>query len=436
MSDATVPGPRDTTPVRVLTRNIDTSRGPNTYEGYLKSGGYESVRKLLQMAPEAVVQVVRDAKLRGRGGAGFDAGFKWSLVPQGGNTPKQKYLVVNGDEMEPATFKDRMLLSYDPHLLVEGVIGAAYAIRASVAYIFLRGEYRIPEVRLRQAIAEAYQHGWIGKNILGSGYDLDVILHTSGGRYICGEETALINALEGRRANPRAKPPFPAVSGLWGKPTIVNNVETICNVSGIINHGAQWFLGLSKSPDGGGTKLYGASGMVKNPGTWELPLGVTVREVFEGCAGGMAPGKKFKAFLPGGGSTDFLVEQHLDLMFDYTTIGKAGSRMGTGQIMVVDQDTDLVGVVHNLMRFFAQESCGWCTPCRDGLPRAEQIVAAILRGEGEPGDVETLERICFLLRPGMTFCALAPGAVEPLQSALKYFKSDFESRIQRSAAGA
>lgn len=414
---------------RPLTKNIDPKRGPLDYKGYVAAGGYEAVRAMLAgMTPDQVVDRVKQANLRGRGGAGFAAGIKWGLIPKGASKPR--YLVVNGDEMEPGTFKDRLLMEGDPHLLIEGVICASYAIEANTAYIFLRGEYRLAEKLLRKAIHEAEAAGMIGDNILGSGYSLHVILHTSGGRYICGEETALINALEGRRAVPRAKPPFPAISGLWGRPTIVNNVETICNVPAIVKNGHEWFLGLSQTTDGGGTKLYGASGKVRNPGTWELPMGVTIREVFEGCAGGMRDGLKLKAFLPGGASTDFLIEEHLDLKFDYTTIGKAGSRMGTGQMIVVDDQQDIVAVTHNLIAFFAQESCGWCTPCRDGLRRAERILDGLLKKMGEAADVDELKNHAYQLRPGMTFCALAPGAAEPLQSAIKYFRADFERYAQ------
>jgi NADH-quinone oxidoreductase subunit F len=421
---------------RPLTKNIDPARGPLDLAGYVAAGGYEAAREMFRtMQPADVVGVVQKANLRGRGGAGFPAGTKWGLVKQGPGTSPIKYLVVNGDEMEPGTFKDRMLVEGDPHLLIEGVICASYAIQATTAYIFLRGEYLKGEQLLKAAIAEAYAAGFCGPSCFGSGYALDIILHTSGGRYICGEETALINALEGRRANPRAKPPFPAVSGLWGKPTIVNNIETICNVPGIVRLGAEWFLGLSRSTDGGGTKLYGASGRVKRPGTWELPLGVTVREVFEDHAGGMADGYALKCFLPGGASTDFLMPEHLDLAFDYTTIGKAGSRMGTGQLIAVDDKQDIVGVTHNLIAFFAQESCGWCTPCRDGLRRAERILDGMLRNEGILEDVDELKRHAWLLRPGMTFCALAPGAAEPLQSAIKYFRPEFEAWAARRSAG-
>jgi NADH-quinone oxidoreductase subunit F len=414
---------------RPLTQNIRPGGDPLDLRGYERAGGYRAARKALRMAPKEVQEQVSDSELRGRGGAGFPTGMKWSFVPMGYGAPHPKYLVVNADEMEPGTFKDRLLLEGDPHLMIEGVIVASYAIEADVAYIFLRWEYRLAERRLRQAIAEAYAAGHLGRNIYGSGYHLELHLHVSAGRYICGEETALLNSLEGKRATPRAKPPFPQVSGLWGRPTIVNNVETLCNVPHIVNRGPDWFKKLSRSRDGG-TKLYGASGRVRKPGIWELPMGTTVREILEEHAGGMRDGYGFRGLLPGGASTDFLTEQHLDVPMDYGSVEKAGSRLGTGTMIVLDDRTCPVGMVHNLERFFAQESCGWCTPCRDGLPWTAEILRALEEGQGEPRDLERLALHTRLLGPGRTFCALAPGAVEPLQSALKYFREDFERHVR------
>ena len=267
---------------------------------------------------------------------------------------------------------------------------------------------------------------------MGTNYSLELYLHTSAGRYICGEETALINSLEGKRANPRAKPPFPQVSGLWGRPTIVNNVETLCNISHILDHGAEWFQELGLGEDAG-TKMYGVSGNVQNPGCWELPIGTTIREILEVHAGGMLPGYNFRGLLPGGGSTDFLVEEHLDLAMDYGTISKAGSRMGTGTMIILDDKTCPVGMVKNLIDFFAHESCGFCTPCRDGLPQTAHILQAMASGQGETGDIEALERLVkFIGSIGNTHCALAPGAMEPLQSAMKYFPEDFERYAKRN----
>ena len=376
------------------------------------------------------MDVVKESNLSGRGGAGFPTGLKWSFVPSGENSPTPKYLVANGDEMEPGTFKDRLLVEGDPHQLIEGMIISAYAIGASVGFIFLRCEYVLAAERCEKAIAECLENNLLGKDILGSGFDFELYVHGSAGRYICGEETALINSLEGRRANPRAKPPFPQVSGLWGKPTVVNNVETLCNVPHILRNGAEWYQNLGIGADSG-TKLYGASGRVKTPGTWELPLGVPVRDLIEKHGGGMQDGYKMKGFLPGGGSTDFLTGEHLDLPMNYESIGKAGSRMGTGQLIIMDDQVCPVGMVLNLIQFFAQESCGWCTPCRDGLPQIQHLLEKLERGEGSWEELETLAEFPRFLGPGNTFCALAPGAVEPLQSALKYFKDDFDNHIKQ-----
>jgi NADH-quinone oxidoreductase subunit F len=414
---------------RPLTNNIRPGQEPLSLKDYEKAGGYQSVRKALAISPQDVQNIVKASNLRGRGGAGFPTGAKWSFVPMGKEAPHPKYLVVNADEMEPGTFKDRMLLEGDPHQIIEGVIASAYAIEAEQAFIFIRWAYKLAVKRLQQAIAEAYDNNYLGNNILGSGYNLDLRIHGSAGRYICGEETALLNALEGKRATPRAKPPFPQVCGLFGKPTIVNNAETIANIPHIVNNGSDWFKALSTSPDGG-TKLYGVSGRVKKPGTWELPMGVTVRELLEEHAGGMLDGYEFRGVIPGGASTDFLIKDHLDVKMDFDSVMKAGSRMGTGTMIVLDDKTCPVGFVHNLMTFFARESCGWCTPCRDGLPWTEEILRAIEEGRGEPGDIERLALHCKLLAPGNTFCALAPGAVEPLQSAIKYFREDFEKHIK------
>ena len=396
-------------------------------DDYERAGGYLALRKALkEMTPAAVTEEVKASGLRGRGGAGFPTGLKWSFVPK--DAPHPRYLVANADEMEPGTFKDRLLLERDPHQLIEGMTLCGYATGTDTAYIFLRGEYRLAARRIAKAIAEAYEAGYLGGNILGSGYNLELRLHLSGGRYMCGEETGMLNALEGKRANPRAKPPFPPASGLFGKPTTINNVETLCNVPHIIRNGASWYRGLSRTKDGG-TKLYGASGKVKRPGLWELPMGTTVRELLEEHAGGMRDGVRFRGLLPGGASTDFLVEQHLDAAMDFTELQKAGSRLGTGTMIVLDDQTCPVGMVWNLEHFFAQESCGWCTPCWSGLGWVERILNAMEEGRGQPGDLDTLAFQTRFWTPGHTFCALAPGAAEPLQSALKYFREDFERHI-------
>jgi NADH-quinone oxidoreductase subunit F len=412
---------------RPLTQYIREDKQPLTLKEYEKVGGYQAVRKVLNgMDPKAVTDLVKESNLRGRGGAGFFTGMKWSFVSL--NEPKPKYLIANADEMEPGTFKDRILLECTPHQLIEGMILAAFAIQADVSYIYLRWAYKTAAHAINKAIVEAKTAGYLGHNILGSGYNLEMHLHTGVGRYMCGEETALLNSLEGKRATPRAKPPFPQISGLFGKPTIVNNVETLCCLPHIINHGAEWFKSLSLTSDAG-TKIYGVSGKVKKPGAWELPMGVTMRELIEEYAGGMRDGLKFRGALPGGASTDFLVEQHLDVKLDYASVAAAGSRLGTGTLVILDDQTCPVGFVKNLEHFFAQESCGFCTPCREGLPWVEKILTAIEYGDGQIEDLKLLEFHTKYLGPGNTFCAFAPGAMEPLQSALKYFRADFERHI-------
>jgi NADH-quinone oxidoreductase subunit F len=416
---------------KVLTRNIGLEQKPTDLKAYEANGGYQGLRKAMaEMSPKDCQDVISASNLRGRGGAGFPTGMKWSFVPAADkSSPGHRYLVCNADEMEPGTFKDRLLMECDPHQLIEGMILAAYTIGADISYIFIRGEYIVAIQRLRDALVECYSAGLLGDNILGSGYSLHMHVHPSAGRYICGEETALINALEGKRANPRAKPPFPQVSGLWGRPTIVNNVETLCNIPHIIDRGAEWFKTLGVGEDAG-TKLFGVSGKVNNPGCWELPMGTPIREIIEQHAGGMQEGYQLKGFLPGGGSTDFLTTEHLDLAMDYNVIGAAGSRMGTGTMIILDDRTCPVGMVLNLIRFFAHESCGFCTPCRDGLPWSRQVLQDIEEGRGQPEDLETLAyQVRYIGAIGNTHCALAPGAMEPLQSALKYFYDDFKQHI-------
>jgi NADH-quinone oxidoreductase subunit F len=413
---------------RPLTQNIKNDGSACSLKEFEKSGGYQGARKALkEIAPQQITQTVRDANLLGRGGAGFNTGMKWSFVKTD-VSDEQRYLIANADEMEPGTFKDRLLLEGDPHQLIEGMIITARAINASKGFIFIRYAYKKAQIVLAKALAEAYEAGYLGKNILNTGFNFDLYLHSSVGRYICGEETALINSLEGKRGNPRTKPPFPQISGLFGKPTIVNNVETFCNIPHIIKNGPAWYKGLSKSNDGG-TKIYGVSGHVKKPGLWELPLGTPVRELLEEHAGGMSDGYKFRGLLPGGASTDFLVEEHLDVPMDFTSVIKAGSRLGTGTMIVLDDKICPVAFIHNLINFFSNESCGWCTPCRDGLPWLEKILTKIESGNGTQQDIEILQFHTKYLGPGNTFCALAPGAMEPLQSGLKYFAEDFNRHI-------
>lgn len=413
-----------------LTWMMKTDETALTIREYEKSGGYTALRKALTaMTPTEVQDAVKAANLRGRGGAGFPTGLKWSFVPMGANAPHPKFLISNSDEMEPGAFKDRMLMERNPHQLIEGMIISAYAIEADIAYIFLRWEYQRSAEIIAAAIQEAYGAGYLGKSIAGSRFDLEMRLHTSAGRYICGEETALLNALEGRRAIPRAKPPFPQAKGLWGKPTVVNNAETLSNVSHIIVNGAEWFKGLARTADSG-TKIYGVSGRVKRPGFWELPMGTPLGEILEKHAGGMREGFLARAVIPGGGSTEFVLPELFDTPMDFDSMEKkAGSRLGTGTMVVLDDKTCPIGMVHSLEKFFARESCGWCTPCRDGLPWIASILSAIEEGRGCPEDIDVLRDHTWLLKMRHTYCALAPGAMEPLQSALKFFSDDFERHI-------
>lgn len=412
-----------------LTAMIKPDGIPLDVTDYERAGGYQALRKALTLTPDAIISEVKRSKLRGRGGGGFSTGRKWEAVPNGPDAPRQRYLVVNADEMEPGSFKDRLLLEQTPHQMIESVIISAFAIYASIAHIFVRAEYVLALKRLARAVTEAEARGYVGTNILGSGFALTINVHASGGRYICGESSSLLTALEGRRPIPRSRPPRSAMSGLWGKPSVVNNVETLCNVPHIIEHGADWFLGLSRGADGG-TKLYGLSGRVKRPGLWELPLGTSLNEIIEEHAGGMQDGYECRAALPGGGSTAFVMRADFDVAMDFTSMQKVGSSVGTGNIMVLDQRRCPIGMLRNLEHFFAQESCGWCTPCRDGLPWVERILGAIEAGEGEPEDLETLSRHVSFLGPDCCFCDLAPGAMVPLASGLKHFRAEFEQHIR------
>ncbi|WRH88666.1 NADH-ubiquinone oxidoreductase-F iron-sulfur binding region domain-containing protein [Nguyenibacter sp. L1] len=407
--------------------------GPPDCAAYGLAGGWRGARRALRdLTPDAVITEVTDSRLRGRGGAGFGTGQKWSFVPRQPARARRKYLVANADEMEPGTFKDRLLLEGNPMQLVEGMLIAGYAIQASEGVIFLRGEYHLALDRLERAIAQARQTGWLGRDILGSGFDFDIHVHASAGRYICGEETALLTALEGYRAQPRSKPPFPQVGGLWGAPSVVNNVETLCNVPHILANGAAWFRDLAPGSPDGGTKLFGVSGRVRRPGAWELPMGVPLRQVVEDCAGGMRDGYRLRAFLPGGASTAFLDAASLDIALDYATVEKAGSRLGTGLAILLDDRACPVGMLRNLEHFFAQESCGWCTPCRDGLPWVERLLAAIEEGTGQPRDLDLLaDHVRLIGPPGRTFCPHAPGAMAPLASGLDLFRDEFLDHLRQ-----
>jgi NADH-quinone oxidoreductase subunit F len=418
--------------VKVLTKNFDLQNPgePVFYDGYTANGGYEGARKALKMTPQEVQNLVKDSNLRGRGGAGFPTGMKWSFVPME-NFQGQKYLVCNCDEMEPGTFKDRALIQNDPHQLIEGMLISAYAMQMTKGFIFVRYEYRYGSSILDKAIAEAEAKGFLGKNILGTGFDFHLETHLSAGRYICGEETALLNALEGKRANPRSKPPFPQVRGFLGQPTIVNNVETFCNLPHIFANGVDWFKGLGLTGNGG-TKIMGASGRIKRPGLWELPLGTPIREIMEDYAGGPARGVPWKGIIPGGLSTPYFTPDQFDIPMDYDTVGKGGSRMGTAGIIAFDEQDDMVAATANIMLFYARESCGFCTPCREGIPWIYETVKAISEGRGVPGDMDVLDQMAKHILH--TFCAFAPGAQGPLLSALQKFRPEFEAAIQRSSA--
>jgi len=396
-----------------------------------EAGGYAGLQKALrEMSPAEVVSAVRDSGLRGRGGAGFPTGDKWEFMPRGDEARRPVYFICNADEMEPGTFKDRVLIEGDPHQLIEGIVISAYAVEADHAYIFLRYEYHEAARRLEKALKEAYGDNLLGKNILGSGFDLDLHLHRSAGRYMCGEETTMIAALEGKRPFPRIKPPHTQHCGVWGKSSVTNNTETICNVPHIVLNGPQWYRGLSASGKEGGTKVYAVSGRVHRPGAWELPMGTPLRELIMGHAGGMKEGYSFRAALPGGSSTEFVLEEHLDVRMDFESVPGVGSRLGTGCVIVMDDRVCPVGLLFSLMSFYARESCGWCTPCREGLPWIARTVAAIHSGKGENQDMEVLREYSQHLWVGRTFCLLAPGAMEPLRSGIRYFEEDFDRHIR------
>ncbi|KFX69118.1 NADH dehydrogenase [Pseudomonas taeanensis MS-3] len=426
-----VPRPADTHP---LTWRLRDDGEPVWLDEYQRQNGYSAARHALsQLSPEEITQQVKDSGLKGRGGAGFPTGVKWGLMPKDESLDK-RYLLCNADEMEPNTYKDRLLMEQLPHLLIEGMLISARALKAYRGYIFLRGEYVDCARHLNRAVEEAKAAGLLGRNILGSGFDFELFVHTGAGRYICGEETALISSLEGRRANPRSKPPFPAAVGVWGKPTCVNNVETLCNVPAIIGNGVAWYQALARpGSEDHGSKLMGFSGKVKQPGLWELPFGIPARELLEDYAGGMRAGSRLKAWQPGGAGTGFLLPEHLDAPMYAAAIAKVGTRMGTGLAMALDDSVNMVGLLRNMEEFFSRESCGFCTPCRDGLPWSVKLLRALELGQGQPGDIETLEQLCDFLGPGRTFCAHAPGAVEPLASALKYFRNEFEAGIVHPA---
>jgi NADH-quinone oxidoreductase subunit F len=394
-------------------------------ETYLSCGGYEALRKALGMPKEGIIEEVRKANLRGRGGAGFPAGIKWGFLPKDLSRPR--VLVINADEGEPGTFKDRLIMTRGPHLLLEGIAIAAYAMTAHMSYIYIRGEF-VREARiLEEAIAEAVVKGFLGKNILESGFDLDVTVHRGAGAYICGEETSLINSLEGKRGWPRLKPPFPASVGAFGLPTIVNNVETIANVPWIVAHGGEAFAALGSGKNGG-TRLIGVSGAVNRPGVYELPCGVSLREIIEVHAGGVKDGKALKAVIPGGSSTPVLRAGEIDVAYDIESMAHAGTMAGSGGVIVIPEGTCMVRALMVLMNFYAHESCGQCTPCREGTGWLAKIVRRIEAGEGREGDVALILDLCDSIL-GRTICPLAEAAVMPAQSFLAKFREEFDRHI-------
>jgi NADH-quinone oxidoreductase subunit F len=410
---------------RVITARWDEP-GTVAIDRYLETGGYEGLGKALTMTPQEVIDEVKASGLRGRGGAGFPTGVKWSFVPQ--DTGKPTYLVANFDESEPGTFGNRELVERDPHLFVEGAIIAAYAVRCRTAFVYVRGEFLEPGRILERAVAEAYARGFLGTDILGSGYDLDLVLHRGAGAYICGEETGLLSSLEGFRGQPRPRPPFPAVEGLYACPTAINNVETLANVPHILVRGAAWFAGIGpeKSP---GTKIFSVSGKVERPGNYEVPMGTPARVVIEELAGGVLDGRALKAWTPGGSSTPFLTAEHLDTPLDFESIAAAGSLLGTGAMIVTDERDCMVEACRRLSHFYAHESCGKCTPCREGTWWVVRILDRIEAGFGRAEDLALLEDLCgnMLFRG---FCPLVDGAVSPISSTLKHFRDEYEAHIR------
>ncbi len=392
---------------------------------YLRYGGYEGLRKALQMSPEAIIAEVKASGIRGRGGAGFPTGVKWGFMPK--DAPV-KYLAVNTDEGEPGTFKDRLIVERDPHSILEGVIITAYAVGAHRAFVYIRGEFFLGVKRWIKAISDAYQHGFLGRDILGSGFDLDVSVHRGAGAYICGEETAMIESLEGKRGVPRQKPPYPANRGIWNEPTLVQNCETLANIPHIVLRGARWYssIGTEKSK---GIKIFCVSGHVNRPGNYELPLGTTLKEIIYEHAGGIRKGREIKAIVPGGASTPLLGADKIFTPMAFETLQEAGSALGTGAVIVMDETTDIVEVVRRTIRFFAHESCGNCIPCRVGSHQMLEILEGLTAHRGSMEDIAELE---YLARGiyGRTFCPLGTGMVEPVLSALRLFRKEFTGKVQ------
>jgi NADH-quinone oxidoreductase subunit F len=396
---------------------------------YLATEGYVAVKKALEMTPEAIIDVLKASSLRGRGGAGFPTGLKWSFVPR--TTGKPTYIICNSDESEPGTCKDRLLMENDPHQLIEGMMIAGWTIKSNKGYIFIRGEYRYLIPIVDRAIEEAYARGYLGKNILGSGWDFDVYTHTGAGAYECGEESALLESLEGKRGIPRLKPPFPAVVGAFQSPTILNNCETFSSVPVIFRNGAEWYAGLG-TPKNGGTRLTCVSGHVNKPGVYELPMGFPLMKLINEVCGGMRNGKKLKAVIPGGSSSPVLrAEECTDLLLDFDSIAKAKSMAGSGGLVILDEDTDIVKVALRTIKFYAHESCGWCIPCREGTTWLKKILTRFDEGGGQTSDIDLIRDLAANML-GRTFCALGDAAAMPTGGFIAKFRDEFEAKLAQT----
>jgi NADH-quinone oxidoreductase subunit F len=409
----------------VLTRNIHDP-AILSVKGYRSKGGYDALAKALKLQPEEIIEEVKKSGLRGRGGAGFPCGMKWSFIPK--DPSKPKYLVCNADESEPGTFKDRLLMEKDPHQLIEGCAICCRAVGANTCYIYIRGEYTFAAAVLESAIRDAYDNGILGDNVLGSGFKLDVYVHRGAGAYICGEETGMLESLEGKRGQPRVKPPFPAVVGAFGCPTVINNVETLCCVPHILERGAEWFKAIGTDERNTGPKLYAVSGHVERPGTYELPIGVRFDELLDVC-GGMYKGRALKAFIPGGASAPILPATFRQTPMDFDSVAKAGSMLGSAAVMVLDETTCIVRTAQRLAKFFAHESCGQCTPCREGTHWAELVLERIENGRGNESDPDLMLRMTRNMS-GMTICALSDAAVGPARSVITNFREEVEQHIR------
>ena len=416
-----------TTLTPVLSKSWDAEKSWSM-AAYVAHGGYAGLRKALTMAPDDVLAAVKDSGLRGRGGAGFPTGMKWGFLPAPDGGPR--YLVINADESEPGTCKDIPAMLASPQHLIEGAVITSYAIGCHHAFIYLRGEVVHVYRRLLEAAREARAAGCLGKNVLGSGFDLELTIHAGAGAYICGEETALLDSLEGRRGQPRLKPPFPAVAGLYGRPTVVNNVESIASVPAIVRGGASWFkqMGTERSTGHG---LFSLSGHVTRPGQYEAPLGITLRELLD-MAGGIRAGHELKFWTPGGSSTPMLTAAHLDVPLDYESVDAAGSMLGTRALQIFDETTSVVRAVTRWLKFYEHESCGKCTPCREGTYWLVQVLMRLADGKGAPGDIDLLDELCGNIF-GKAFCALGDGAVSPVVSGIKYFREEFEAGLHTPA---